>query len=98
MGRTSHDLLHDPSFNKGTAFTAAERCKYGLEGLLPAAMGPTHGRHQRCGGPARHCRLTVSSPKIRRRSGTGLPAALEALLECATGNIPYLRFQRLIKG
>jgi malate dehydrogenase (oxaloacetate-decarboxylating)(NADP+) len=38
MGRTGHDLLHDPSFNKGTAFTAAERCKYGLEGLLPAAI------------------------------------------------------------
>src|ERR1700736_1896865 len=38
MGRTGHELLHDPSFNKGTAFTAAERCKYGLEGLLPAAI------------------------------------------------------------
>jgi malate dehydrogenase (oxaloacetate-decarboxylating)(NADP+) len=38
MGRTGHELLHDPRFNKGTAFTAAERRKYGLEGLLPAAI------------------------------------------------------------
>ena len=36
MGRTGHDLLHDPRFNKGTAFTEAERRKYGLKGLLPA--------------------------------------------------------------
>jgi malate dehydrogenase (oxaloacetate-decarboxylating)(NADP+) len=38
MHRTGHELLHDPRFNKGTAFTAAERRKYGLEGLLPAAI------------------------------------------------------------
>src|ERR1700726_3660960 len=38
MGRTGHELLRDPRFNKGTAFTAAERRKYGLEGLLPAAI------------------------------------------------------------
>jgi len=31
-------LLNDPLRNKGTAFTAAERKKYGLEGLLPAAV------------------------------------------------------------
>lgn len=36
--RTGYDLLHDPRFNKGTAFTAAERRKYGLEGLLPVAV------------------------------------------------------------
>ncbi|ACI51593.1 Malate dehydrogenase (oxaloacetate-decarboxylating) (NADP(+)) [Gluconacetobacter diazotrophicus PA1 5] len=28
-------LLNDPAFNRGTAFTAAERQTYGLEGLLP---------------------------------------------------------------
>jgi malate dehydrogenase (oxaloacetate-decarboxylating)(NADP+) len=33
-----YDLLHDPQFNKGTAFTHAERRAYGLEGLLPPAV------------------------------------------------------------
>src|SRR6202140_3851676 len=33
-----YELLHDPRLNKGTAFTEAERRKYGLEGLLPPAV------------------------------------------------------------
>jgi len=32
------ELLNDPLHNKGTAFTAEQRKKYGLEGLLPAAV------------------------------------------------------------
>jgi malate dehydrogenase (oxaloacetate-decarboxylating)(NADP+) len=33
-----YDVLRDPRQNKGTAFTAAERRKYRLEGLLPPAV------------------------------------------------------------
>ena len=35
---TGTDLLDDPALNKGTAFTAAERKRHGLEGLLPATV------------------------------------------------------------
>jgi malate dehydrogenase (oxaloacetate-decarboxylating)(NADP+) len=35
---SGYQLLHDPHRNKGTAFTEAERRKYGLEGLLPPAV------------------------------------------------------------
>src|SRR5271154_2696445 len=36
--RTGYELLRDPRFNKGTAFTEAERRELCLEGLLPPAV------------------------------------------------------------
>lgn len=38
MKYTPEQLIHDPFLNKGTAFTAAERVQYGLNGLLPSAI------------------------------------------------------------
>src|SRR5215471_6188366 len=35
---TGYEILHNPRLNKGTAFNAAERRAYGLEGLLPPAV------------------------------------------------------------
>jgi len=35
---TGYDMLRNPRLNKGTAFTEAERRKWGLEGLLPPAI------------------------------------------------------------
>jgi hypothetical protein len=63
MGRTGHDLLHDPSFNKGTAFTTAERCKYGLEG-----GGTSDGASGRPGGNESHGRL---APEAGHRANPG---------------------------
>ena len=37
-GISGIDLLDNPVLNKGTAFTAVERRKYGLEGLLPPTV------------------------------------------------------------
>ena len=41
------DILHDPTINKFTAFTEAEREALGLTGLLPAAVDSEETQLQR---------------------------------------------------
>ena len=44
---TGRDLLNDPILNRGTAFTAAERDKFGLRGLLPEVVETLEEQVQR---------------------------------------------------
>jgi len=44
--RKGIELLHEPSLNKGTSFTAAERDALGLRGLLPPRVFPQAERAQ----------------------------------------------------
>ena len=50
--RSGIELLQDPRWNKGTAFTEAERDKLGIRGLLPPRdlLGRGFGRARRLGG------------------------------------------------
>ena len=41
------DLLRFPLFNKGTAFSAEERARFGLDGLLPAQIGKIDTQQER---------------------------------------------------
>jgi len=47
-------LLHDPLFNKGTAFTERERAAYGLRGLLPPHVHTMEEQVQRVMDNYRH--------------------------------------------
>ena len=38
MEKYGYDIIHDAFLNKGTAFSAEERKKYHLEGLLPPCI------------------------------------------------------------
>lgn len=44
---TGHSLLTTPAYNKGTAFTAAERKTFGLHGLLPSNVQTLEGQVKR---------------------------------------------------
>jgi len=46
-GKTGTDLLHEPSLNKGTAFTLEERKSLGLLGLLPPRVSTMEQQVQR---------------------------------------------------
>ena len=48
IGKRGLDLLRDPTRNKGTAFSQAERQSLGLEGLLPAQVESLEIQVQRC--------------------------------------------------
>src|SRR3979411_871164 len=45
--RAGRDLLRDPRFNHGTAFTAEERSALGLEGQLTARVPSLHEQARR---------------------------------------------------
>jgi len=47
-GKRGLDLLRDPTCNKGTAFSLAERQRLGLEGLLPPQVESLDLQVQRC--------------------------------------------------
>ena len=61
MTYTGYELLHDPRLNKGTAFTAAERRKYGLEGLLPATVSTIEVQAAR-----RHAEITKLDDDLQK--------------------------------
>lgn len=44
---TGFEMLHDPRLNKGTAFSAEERDRYGLHGLLPPAVSSEESQLER---------------------------------------------------
>jgi len=44
---TGFDVLHNPKLNKGSAFSEAERERYGLRGLLPAGVTSQHTQLKR---------------------------------------------------
>ncbi len=44
---TGHERLNDPALNKSTAFTKDERRRFGLRGLLPAAVSTQEGQMRR---------------------------------------------------
>ena len=46
-GKRGIDILHDPRFNKSTAFTESEREALGLEGLLPTGVDTEEKQVQR---------------------------------------------------
>lgn len=45
---SAQDLLNDPFFNKGTAFTNEERHKWNLSGMLPSDVQTQDQQEQRC--------------------------------------------------
>jgi malate dehydrogenase (oxaloacetate-decarboxylating)(NADP+) len=61
MTHTGYELLHDPRLNKGTAFTAVERRKYGLEGLLPATVSTIELQAER-----RHAEITKLDDDLQK--------------------------------
>ena len=53
--RRAFEVLHNPEFNRGTAFTVEERDRLGLEGLLPPAVETLELRIQRVAAQCDSC-------------------------------------------
>jgi hypothetical protein len=63
----SVDLLRDPLVHRGTAFTAAERVRFGLAGRLPRGSKASRSKSHALSGPFAPRAILWNATRIYRR-------------------------------